>query len=353
MTPTPSDSLKNRPAPGPADRGSVRSDSVLPLCGARLSDPIELRLLLVTEVAVELVERAAHGLYCPEHDVEPFCYRRKPGRRGCRQFGWAGGGKLLRRLRSRALQSLELRLLRLVRPQRRFDPGLRPLDCSIRRGAVLCQPALPPGLSSGRLIGRVELRPLLVRQGAIEPLKRHTYYIDRLFHGFDPLLHGGKPPCWRECDRGRAAGLDDLGCLHGGVGKIIERRALLIIRRHQLLDAIDRPAGHFLGVVPAHLSERSGRRRAIRPRAAPGRQISGEVVKGERREQPAIDVAIAVIPERIAVADAPVWVGAAVAPIAPEDVAIDVAIRVRPEQRTDPAEHRKATEVPEAIMRES
>jgi len=46
--------------------------SPLALRGARLSDPIELRLLLIAEVAVEVVERAAHSLHGPAHDFEPF-----------------------------------------------------------------------------------------------------------------------------------------------------------------------------------------------------------------------------------------------------------------------------------------
>jgi hypothetical protein len=46
--------------------------SVLAFRGARLSDPVELRLLLIAEVAVEVVERAAHVLHRPAHDLEPF-----------------------------------------------------------------------------------------------------------------------------------------------------------------------------------------------------------------------------------------------------------------------------------------
>src|SRR5262249_57482639 len=102
---------------------------------------------------------------------------------------------------------------RVVGLHRLFDLRLRPLGCSIRGGAILRQRTTRPRIRlRGGLIGGVELRLLLVRQGAIEGTERPAYHIDRLFHGFDSLLHGSKSPGCRECNRGRASGLDDLGC---------------------------------------------------------------------------------------------------------------------------------------------
>jgi hypothetical protein len=46
--------------------------SALPGRATRLSDHIELRFLLIVEVAVEIVESAPHGLHRPEHDIKPF-----------------------------------------------------------------------------------------------------------------------------------------------------------------------------------------------------------------------------------------------------------------------------------------
>ncbi len=154
------------------------------------------------------------------------------------------------------LQIIEPCLLSLVRLYCLFDLRARPLGRGIRGGAILRQRTARSRIRlRGRLISGVELRFLLVRQGAVEGLERPAYHIDCLYHRLDPLLHGSEPPGRRECHRGRASGLDDLRCLHRRIGKIVERHALLIIRRHELPDAIDRPAGYLLGVIPAHLRD--------------------------------------------------------------------------------------------------
>ncbi len=51
---------------------NVQTSSALLVGGVRLADPVELRLLLVAEIGVEIVDRGSHALHRAEHDVEPF-----------------------------------------------------------------------------------------------------------------------------------------------------------------------------------------------------------------------------------------------------------------------------------------
>lgn len=48
-------------------------------------------------------------------------------------------------------------------------------------------------------------------------------------------------------------------------------------------------------------------------------------------EQPATDIAVTIAPERIAVGEALIRIGAAVTPIAPEDIAAHIVVGVRPQ----------------------
>jgi magnesium-transporting ATPase (P-type) len=90
------------------------------------ADHVELRLLLIAERGVEIVERGANILDRLQHRVEAHRDCHEAGRRGGWQGGRTGFRQVIRGVSHSRLERIELCLLIQIRPDRLFDLVARP-----------------------------------------------------------------------------------------------------------------------------------------------------------------------------------------------------------------------------------
>src|ERR1700737_2039676 len=272
-----------------------------------------------------------------QHGVEPVGDRLKPCRRRDRFCSGAGGLEHLGRLCAGLLERRKTGPLRLGWMNPRFDLGGRPVHHAGRRGSaalnerVLC---VLRGFAPALILPeRVQPGSLFIVQEVVKFLQRRLNRPDRGYHCLDPLLHGCEPTGRRQRYLCRTRGFDVLRRLHGGIGEIIQRRTLGVIRLNNPLDLIYRQTGDVAVVITAHLrqlvwyrSPGAGDLSNIDPRTAGAWcQIAYEVIIAVGGEKAGKDVIVAVAPEQGIVA------------IAPYRVVINVVIGERPKYRADPA----------------
>src|SRR5262249_51618343 len=85
------------------------------------TDGVELRLLLVAQRAVEIIERSTHGLHGRQYGLQALFDRRNPCQRGGRHFAWAARLQDVFRFGGRILQRRQVDLLRRRRPNASLD----------------------------------------------------------------------------------------------------------------------------------------------------------------------------------------------------------------------------------------
>src|SRR3954453_7004183 len=154
---------------------------------------LELRPLLVAQLAVEIVEGRAHAFDGLQHDVESFADRFKPRWRRDGITRLARGAQHIRRLGGGVLQGRETCALRFGWMDPGIDFGGWPTrhaalgDAAIladRIAAVLC------GLDVALILAKpIQPRLLLLVEEIIETLQGRLNNIHRRYHRLDPSLH--------------------------------------------------------------------------------------------------------------------------------------------------------------------
>src|SRR3954451_4156198 len=202
-----------------------------------------------------------------------------------------------------------------------LDLGAGPIERG-GRGTILDQRSI--GIARRRratlILGEsIEAGLLFVRERTVELVERGLDDIDRLLHRLDALLHRRESAGCRRCNLGRTGCADQLCRLDRGIAEFVEACVLRVRRLHRGCDLINRQADNVAAIASAELIKRN----AARPPLRMLRQIGRKPIVPVWTEDAGIDVRIAVAPEA--------------GTVAPDRVIVQIVIRERPEQRTDPA----------------